>query len=145
MSWQNGQAYSDDLRVRVLMAVDSGMAVRQVAPLFRVSIAYIYKALARRRMTGEASARPQRSHRGRELAPYHAAIEARVLAEPDMTLEELRTWLLETHGVSASVGGMWNTLDRLDLTAKKRLAMPPSKNARMSPKPAKPGARTSPI
>jgi transposase len=145
MSWQNGQAYSDDLRERVLAAVDSGMAVRRVAPIFRVSIAYIYKALARRRATGETSARPQRSHRSRDLAPHHAAIDAKVVAEPDTTLEELRAWMLATHGVSVSVGGMWNTLDRLGLTVKKRLATLPSKSAPTSLKPGKPGASGNPI
>ena len=52
MSWQSGQAYSQDLRERILAAVDGGMAVRVAAPLFRVSISYIYKVLIRRRLTG---------------------------------------------------------------------------------------------
>lgn len=38
------------------------MPVRQAAATFRVSIAYIYKALVRRRMTGDAGINP---HRGR--------------------------------------------------------------------------------
>jgi hypothetical protein len=67
MSWRPGQAYSQDLRERVLAAVDGGMAVREAAPLFRVSIAFIYKARIRRRLTGETTARPQRCH----LEPLH--------------------------------------------------------------------------
>jgi len=47
MGWRSGQAYSQDLREHVLAAVDAGMAVREVATLFRVSISYIYKAMIR--------------------------------------------------------------------------------------------------
>ena len=52
MGWVSGQAYSDDLRARVLAAVDRGGRVYEVAPLFEVSVSYIYKALARRRLCG---------------------------------------------------------------------------------------------
>ena len=40
-----GQSYSEDLRGRVLAAVDGGMAARAAAKLFRVSVSYIYEAL----------------------------------------------------------------------------------------------------
>ena len=59
MGWRLGQAYPRDLRDRVLAAVDEGRAVREVAPLFKVSIAYIYKALGRRRATGVVTAHPR--------------------------------------------------------------------------------------
>ncbi len=122
MSWRRGQPYSQDLRDRVMAAVDGGMGVYKASPLFKVSVSYIYKAQARRRRTGETTARPQRCQLGRKLAAYHDAIRAEVSARPDMTIDELRAWLLETHGVSASQGGMWNTLERLGLTLKKRRA-----------------------
>ena len=48
-----GVAYSQDLRDRVMAAVDGGLSVYSAAPLFRVSVSYIYKALGRRRATGE--------------------------------------------------------------------------------------------
>ena len=143
MSWQSGQAYSQDLRERVLAAVDAGMAVRAAAPLFRVSISYIYKALIRRRLTGEATARPQRCHLGQKLAAYHDAIRQRVSAQPDATLDELRAWMLASYGVPVSQGGMWNALDRLGLTLKKRRNMPPSRIGPMSPRLAPLGANAS--
>jgi len=52
MVWRQGQSYSEDLRARVLAAIDRGMAARAAADLFRVSVSYIYKALIRRRRTG---------------------------------------------------------------------------------------------
>src|ERR1700719_1765246 len=54
MGWRSGQAYSQDLRERILAAVDAGMSVREAATVFRVSISYIYKAMIRRRRTRAA-------------------------------------------------------------------------------------------
>ena len=143
MSWRSGQAYSQDLRERILAAIDAGMPVREAARVYRVSISYIYKAVIRRRRTGETSARSQRGHVGQKLAAYHEAIRGRVSVQPDATLEELRAWILATHGVSVSQGGMWNVLDRLGLTLKKTHNMPPSRRGLMSPRPVQPGARSS--
>ena len=140
MSWHRGKPYSQDLRQRVLAAVDGGMPVYAAASLFQVSVSYIYKVRLR---TGEVTARPQRCQLTRALAGYHDAIRAEVAARPDATLDELRAWLLATHGVSASLGGMWNTLDRLGLTLKKRPATLRSRSAPTSPPPAMPGASGS--
>ena len=140
MSWRRGKAYAQDLRERVLAAVDDGLSVTGTAALFRVSVSYVSKVRLRRLRTGEVTARPQRCHLGHALAPYHEAISAEVKARPDVTLDELRGWLLKTHGVPASLGGMWNTLHRLGLTLKKRPATPRSRNAPMSPRREMPGA-----
>jgi transposase len=145
MTWRSGQAYSQDLRERVLLAVDAGMAVREAAVVFRVSISYVYKAMIRRRLTGETMARPQRCHVGQKLATYHDAIRARVSAQPDATLDELRAWMLASHGVSVSQGGMWNALDRLGLTLKKRHNTRPSRSDPTLRRPAPPGASASQI
>src|SRR6478735_12249967 len=120
MGWKSGQSYSTDLRSRVLAAIDGGSPARATAQLFQVSISYIYKALGRRAATGETEARPQRNRQTLKLASLHAAIAAEVARRPDVTLEELRAWLLATHQVVASVGLMHNTLARLGLTHKKR-------------------------
>lgn len=58
MNWRSGQSYSQDLRDRVLGAVDGGQPVRQVAAIFGVSVSYIYKALIRRRVTGDSRPNP---------------------------------------------------------------------------------------
>ena len=50
-----GVAYSQDLRDRVMAAVDGGLGVYAAAPLFRVSVSYIYKALGRRRASGDVT------------------------------------------------------------------------------------------
>jgi transposase len=120
MAWKSGQSYSADLRCRVLAAIDGGIPARTVALLFQVSVSYIYKALDRRNATGETEARPQRNHQELKLAAYHEAIAAEVARRSDVTLNELRAWLLATHGVAASLGLMHRTLARLGLTLKKK-------------------------
>jgi transposase len=122
MAWRSGQSYSEDLRERVLASVDGGMGAYEAAPLFRVSVSYIYKALGRRRASGEVTAKPRSGRPGQKLAALHETLRARVLAEPGTTLAELRVWLLAEHGVSVSTGCLWTTLDRLDLTHKKSSA-----------------------
>ena len=121
MAWRQGQSYSEDLRARVLAAVDSGVAARAAAKLFRVSVSYIYKALIRRRRTGEVSASPRRGHRPRKLSPAQEA-----------ALAALQAWLLAEHEVRLSNGAMWSAVARLGLSFKKRRSARASKTARTS-------------
>jgi transposase len=140
MAWRSGRSYSADLRGRVLAAADGGMAARAVAEKLRVSRSYVYKALARRRETGETEPRPQRNRQALRLAAHHEAIRAEVARRPDATLEELRAWLLATRQVPASLGLMHKTLARLGLTLKKSRAGRRSRAAPTSPRGARPGA-----
>jgi transposase len=146
MAWRQGQSYSEDLRGRVLAAVDGGMAARSAAGLFRVSVSYIYKALIRRRRTGEVSASSRRGHRPRKLTPVQeAALAAHIAAHPDITLAALQTWLLAEHEVRLSNGAMWSAVARLGLSFKKRRSVPPSRIVRMSRRVAASGGRHSPL
>lgn len=145
MAWRQGQSYSEDLRARVLAAVDGGMAARKAATLFRVSVSYIYKALIRRRRTGEVSASTRRGHRPRKLsAVQEAALSAHIEAHPDLTLAALQAWLLDAHGVRLSNGAMWSAVARLGLSFKKRRSARASRTVRMSPPGAASGGRRGP-
>lgn len=141
MGWRRGQAYGQDLRDRVLAAAGSA---RAVAAQFCVSVSYVVKARQRRDRLGEATPGPQRSHTSRKLAHLHEVIAAYAAEHPDATADEYRSWLLAEHGVYASAGLMWNTLDRLGLSLKKRRSAPPSRTARTLPRLAAPGASCSP-
>ena len=143
MAWRRGQSYSEDLRGRVLAAVDGGMAARAAARVFRVSVSYIYKALIRRRRTGEVSASSGRGHRPRKLTPaQEAALAAHITAHPDLTLAALQTWLLDEHAVRLSNGATWSAVARLGLSFK-RHSTPPSKTVPTSRPGAASGARRS--
>ena len=140
MAWRSGRSYSADLRERVLAAVDGGLPATAAAGQFGVSVSFIYKALKRRRLTGETVARAQRNQQELKLAAYHEAIQAEIVRRPDVTLDELRAWLVEAHGVEASLGLMHNTLIRLRLTLKKRPDGQRSRIGPTSPSNVKPGA-----
>jgi transposase len=146
MAWRRGQSYSEDLRGRVLAAVDAGVAVRATALLFRVSVSYLYKALIRRRRTGEVSASSRRGHRPRKLTPgQEVALAAHIEAHPDLTLAALQSWLLAGHAVRLSNGAMWSAVARLGLSFKKRRFARPSRTVRMSRPGAASGAPRSPL
>jgi transposase len=120
MAWCRGRAYSQDLRDRVLAAVEEGLSAREVAEQFQVSPSYVIKAWQRFTRTGERSARAQRSHTSRKLSEQqHEAVRAQVAAKPDATMAELCAWVMQEQGVAISLASMWATLSRLGLTLKK--------------------------
>src|ERR1700692_4037726 len=125
MVWRRGESYSGDTRARGVAAIDGGMATRVAALVFRVSVSYIYKALIRRRRTGEVSASSRRGHRPRKLTPeQEAALAAHIAAHPDITLAALQSWLAGEHAVRLSNGAMWSAVDRLGLSFKKTYGPP---------------------
>lgn len=140
-----GASYSQDLRDRVLAAVDRGVGAYAVARLFGVSVSYIYKALIRRRTSGETRALPHAGGVAPKLAPCDEALRSRVAQEPDITLAELQEWLRADQGVTVSVGCLWNRLRHLGLTRKKSRGTPPSRTVRTSPGRAKNGVLAKPI
>ena len=144
MGWRSGQTYSEDLRARVLSAVDRGGRVYEIAELFEVSVSYIYKALGRRRATGVATALPKGGRPGRKLDGHLEALLAHVAAHPDATLAELVEWSTTNRGVTVCIATMWATLDALGLTLKKRPATPLSKSERILRLRGKPGAQIKP-
>ena len=75
-----------------LAAIDRGLGAYEAAPLSQVSASWIYKVLARRRESGESTARPQVNHAPPKRLAQQAAIRLKLKAEPDLTLAELRTW-----------------------------------------------------
>ena len=122
-----GVAYSQDLRDRVLAAVDGGLRVYSAAPLFRVSVSYIYKALGRRRASGDVTAHRSGGGPKPKLAAYDEALRAQVAQKGDITLVELQAWLAGDHAVKVSVGCLWARVRHLGLTLKKSRNAPQSR------------------
>jgi transposase len=121
-------AYSMDLRQRVVAACDGGEGTREeIARRFRVSVPWVYKLLRRRRDTGSFAAKP---HGGGQPPAFDAEAAERLrraVADcPDATLEELR----EAVGVDCSTSAVHRALERLDLPRKKSRSEPPSRTAR---------------
>jgi transposase len=115
-----------------------------VAAQFVVSVSYVVKVRQRRERKGQITPGRQHSHTPRKLAGLNAAIAGYVAEHADATIEELRAWLRAEHATYASAGLMWNTLDRLGLTFKKRRSVRLSRSVPMLRKPAAPGVSFSP-
>ena len=91
MAWCCGRSYSSELRARVMAAMDGGMSARKAASVFQVSVSYVYKALIRRRTTGDIEASKVRGHRPRLLTvEQEAALDAHIKAHPDPPLPSSR-------------------------------------------------------
>lgn len=127
-----GKPYSQDLRERVIAAMDDGGHAYDIADFFRVSVSYVYKVLGRRRTTGEITARSQRHGPLPKLMPYDEVLRSRVAAVPDATIAELRAWLWSEHKIKVGNTSLWKRLRHLGLTLKKSRYAPPSRIAQMS-------------
>ena len=111
--------YSEDLRERVVAAVEGGLSRRQAAALFGVGISTVIHWVRRFRETGSVVAKPMGGDRRSRLTKERAWLLDRVEAESDLTLEELRDELRE-RGVSVGYGTVWRFFAREDITFKKK-------------------------
>jgi transposase len=112
------RAYSDDLRERIVRAIDGHeYSLRQIAHLFSVSLSFLVRLLQRRRRTG--SVRPQ-PHAGGPPPKLDADAVERlrklVRQQPDATLAELRDRL----GVPCHLATLARVLRRHRITRKKK-------------------------
>ena len=112
------QAYSMDLRVRVMADVDQGMSTKLVAEKYRVSADWVRKLKRFRRETGDFGPRKQRVSRTTKLDQHLDELQQLVAKKPDATLKELR----EALGVSVGLSTIWRALRRLQFTFKKSSA-----------------------
>ncbi len=114
------KACSEDLRKRVIEAVEAGVSRRGAAQRFAVSASSAIKWTARWRATGSAAAKPA----GGSRSPLedHAELLLGLLAEqPDRTLDELRELLAE-RGVATSRTAVWRFFERRRISVKKNRA-----------------------
>jgi transposase len=119
------QAYSLDLRKRVIEDCDQNLGTTAVAKKYRVSESWVRNLKRRRRETGEIGPRKQRTSHATKLDDHLDRLRELVEKHPDATLLELRDKL----GVPVAPATIWRALRRLQLTFKKKLSMPASKTA----------------
>lgn len=137
------KAYSDDLRVRIVRAVDAGASRRSTAAKFEVSVSFVIRLVQQWRTTGSARVRGTGGRPRHRLEPHAERVDRLLAAKRDMTLEELRL-ALAAEGIVVSRSGVDRYLKARGLTRKKRQAMPPNRSAPMLPPLGKLGANVSP-
>jgi len=115
------KAYSKDLRIRVIDAVDRGVARLEVAEHFQVSLRTIKRWLQRRRELGTLAASPRPGPPARKMGPLRAGLLPQLEAQPDATLEEHCARWEQTAGVRVSTATMSRVIrGHVGWTRKKR-------------------------
>ena len=115
-----GAAYSQDLRLRVLAALDGGLSKMQVHKTFGISRSTIDDWLELRERSGSVQANTT-YRRGRPPAlPDNAQVRAFVQQHQHSTLAQMGGAWQEQHGQRLSDMTFSTTLRRLGYTRKKR-------------------------
>ncbi len=115
------QAYPQDLRERVLRALERGDRPTEIARRFEVGRIWVYQVRNRMQRTGQRSSFPIGGHRRSRLAGMETVLRGWILAKPELTLVQLQERLGQ-RGVSIKVGALWPQLNRWNLTFKKNSA-----------------------
>lgn len=117
-----GKCLSDDLRQRVIAAVEAGASRRAAAERFGVSpssaIRWVQAWLA------HGDAKPMRQGGDRRSARIEAHADfllAELEKNRDITLAELQA-LMKERGVPVGIGSLWRFFDRRRITFKKNRA-----------------------
>ena len=119
------EAYSMDLRKRVLAACDAGHKTKQVAELFHVSPSWVRRLKQRRRELNRIEPLPPRYGQPPKIKAQHLErLSQMVEQQPDATLQELQRGL----GLEVDVSTICRALQKLRLTLKKKSSTPRSNN-----------------
>jgi transposase len=114
------KAYSQDLRERVVRAVEAGASCHEAAATFEVGVSSAIRWVARWRQTGLVAAKPMGGKRS-PLDAHKPWLLELIAAEPDLTLQEIRG-RLRARGLIVAASSVWRFCDRHDLTFKKKPA-----------------------
>lgn len=109
------QPYSQDLRERILRALDRGDRPTEIARRFEVSRIWVYQVRRRVEQTGERGSLQIGGYRRSLIAEKEALLRRWIVANPTLTLRELQHRLAQ-HGTSIKIGALWHQLNKWNLT-----------------------------
>lgn len=113
---------SQDLRKRLIQAVEAGSSAREAAARFAVSASAAIKLVHRVRTSGSTEPAKIGGYRQPLLAGHEALLRELTTTRKGITLAEIRDALIERGIKPGSLATIWSTLRRLGLTHKKSLA-----------------------
>ena len=111
-------AYSSDLRIRVIRALEAGLSARGAARRLGVGGSTATAWVGRWRREGSSEAKSQKGRSRSPLAAHAAFLLALVDEQADLTLEEIRERLAQ-RGVPVAVSSIWRFFDRHGISFKK--------------------------
>ena len=115
------QSYSQDLRDRVLWALERGEKPAHIARRLEVSRGWVYQVGERAEKTGQRTSFQIGGHRRSRIADLEPVVRAWIEAEPDLALAQICDRLAE-HGATIKIGALWHQLNNWNLTFKKNPA-----------------------
>ena len=115
------QSYSQDLRDRVLWALDRGERPTAIARRLEVSRVWVYQVRGREQKTGQRTSFQIGGHRRSRVAEMEPVLRAWIEQEPGLSLAELCERLVGK-GISIKIGALWHQLNKWNLTFKKNAA-----------------------
>src|SRR5215210_181088 len=127
-------AYSKDLRLRVLETVDRGLPRRRISELFGVSLSTIKRYVRRRRQGEDLEPKPSTGRKRRILATTEEkrALWGQLEENDDATLERHCQMGEQKRGVRVSVSAMSRAIrHKLGWSYKKRRWVPPSETKKL--------------
>jgi putative transposase len=114
---------SNDLRERVVGAIEAGESCLSAAARFGVAVSSVVKWSQRYRTTGSVAPGKMGGHRKRVLEPHRAFIVERINQTSHLTLHGLKDELA-SRGVKVSHDTVWKFLRREGLRFKKNTLRP---------------------
>ena len=124
-------ALSEDLRIRVIRAVEGGMSRNAAARRFGVSVASAVRWMADYLASGRTAPRPQGGdRRSARIEAQAELLKGAIRETPDITLAELRDLLIAERGETFAISTIHEFYRRHGITFKKRRRMPASRGAR---------------
>jgi len=115
------QSYSQDLRDRVLWALERGERPTAIARRLEVSRVWVYQVRGREQKTGQRSSFQIGGHRRSRIAEMESVLRAWIEQAPGLSLAELCERLAE-QGIAIKIGALWHQLNHWNLTFKKNPA-----------------------
>ncbi|GFE77949.1 hypothetical protein NTCA1_55980 [Novosphingobium sp. TCA1] len=127
------KSISEDLRSRVIAAVDNGLSRRAAAERFGVGTASAIRWVREWREIGSTRAKRQGGDmRSRRIEAHREVILGAIAEQADITLIELAEMLRSEHGAAFAPSTIWRFLDRHSMTIKKNGARQRAGAARRS-------------
>ena len=114
------KAYSEDLRERVIRAVEAGRPRDEVAARFEVSVPTIERWVRLKRETGGLARRPVPGSAPVKTVGLLAALPERLAGHADATLADHCSWCRDESGWEVSTAKMSRALTKLSWTREQR-------------------------
>jgi transposase len=116
-----GRPYAQDLRERVVGAVEGGLSRNQAAKQFTVAVSTVIEWVDAWRAEGRLKHKPMGGDHRSRLPDERAWLLERIATVPDLTLEEIRAELA-ARGICVGYGTVWRFFAAEGISFKKNRA-----------------------